>query len=266
MADEIHEMNSEDGHDPVDRPRPLLEHLEELRTCVMRCLVSWAACALVMLPLAPLVMRWLKKPLVQASELPALQAQGLTLESGLHFIMRLMLWGGMIVSLPLLIFFIARFVFPGLRRKERRWVGGVLVTAGIFFIAGIITGYLYVLPVAIKVLIEINHWVGLDVSLLKFEDYTKFAFETMMAFGLAFELPLLLLILGWIGLISANFLREKRRHAIVIIAFISMILAPPDAISMLVMMVPLCLIYELCIWLIRLREVIRGRENEQTQA
>jgi sec-independent protein translocase protein TatC len=82
-----------------------------------------------------------------------------------------------------------------------------------------------------------------------------------MAFGLAFELPLLLVLLGWMGLISARVLREKRRVAILVNFVIAMLLTPPDAVSMLLMAVPLCLVYEICILLIRARERMRERRT-----
>ena len=244
----------------VDRPRPLLEHLEELRTCLFRCLAAWAICALAILPLTPQILRWLRDPLTRAGQDAAGLVRVLTIDAGMNFILRTMLWGGTFLSLPLLLFFISRFVFPGLRPVERRWVGGLLSAAGALLIAGVAVGYRVILPLALRALIAINAWLGVEMGPLRLEDYAKIVFQTVIAFGLAFELPLLLVVLGWLGVMSAQFLRDKRRHAAVVIAFISMLLTPHDAISMLAMMIPMYAVFEVCILLIRLREIARGRK------
>jgi len=243
--------------DSVDRPRPFLEHLNELRTCVIRCAVAWAACALAMVPLCPWIVRWLQAPLEAAGQDPAALVRVFEIDAGMTFIIQVMLWGGTVLSLPLLLFFIARFVFPGLRPVERRWVGGVLGVGGLFLLLGVAVGYRYVLPVAFEVLVDVIQWLGLGMGPLRLNAYTKIVLQTVLAFGLAFELPLTLVILGWMGVLPSRLLRDKRRHAIVAIFFIAMLLTPPDAVSMLAMALPMCLIYEFCILLVRLRELGR---------
>lgn len=249
-----------DAQAPADRPRPLLEHLEELRTCLLRCLAAWAICALAVLPCTPQILRWLRDPLTRAGQDAAGLVRVLTIDAGMNFILRTMLWGGTFLSLPLLLFFVSRFVFPGLRPVERRWVGGLLTAAGVLLIAGVAVGYRVILPLALQALIAVNRWLGVEMGPLRLEDYAKIVFQTVLAFGLAFELPLLLVVLGWMGILSAQFLRDKRRHAVVAIAFISMLLTPPDAVSMLAMMIPMYAVFEVCILLIRLREVARSRK------
>ena len=244
---------------PDDHPRPLLEHLIDLQRCVLRCLMAWGICVLAVGPLCPRILAWLQAPLAVAGHDPHKLITVLTIDAGIAFVFKTMLWGGTILSLPLLIFFISRFIFPGLQPVERRWVMGVLVTAGIFFVAGVATCYRYVVPLGLEALLAVDRWLGVQFGPLQLEDYAKIVFQMVLAFGLAFELPLLLVILGWMGVVSAAFLREKRRHAIVINFVIAMLLTPPDAVSMLLMGVPLCVVYEICILLIRVREVTHAR-------
>jgi sec-independent protein translocase protein TatC len=241
----------------TDQPRPLLEHLEDLRKCVWRGLLVWMLCVLAVGPFCPQVLAWLQAPLALTGRDPRQLITVLSVDAGITFVFQTMLWGGTILSLPLLLFFLSRFVFPGLRPAERRWVVGVLLTAGAFFVAGVATCYRYVVPLGLEALLAVNRWLGVQVGPLRLDDYATIVFQMVLAFGLAFELPLLLVILGWLGVVSAHFLRAKRRHAIVINFVIAMLLTPPDAVSMLLMGVPLCLIYELCILLIRARELMR---------
>lgn len=255
---------SDEPHNPAaenagDHPRSLLEHLEELRKCVMRCLLVWGLCVLAVGPFCPQVLAWLQAPLATAGHDPHALITVMTVDAGIAFVFKTMLWGGTILSLPLLLFFISRFVFPGLRPVERRWVVGVLIVAGVFFVAGVATCYRFVVPLGLEALLAVDRWLGVSFGPLRLDDYAKIVFQMVLAFGLAFELPLLLMILGWMGVVSARFLREKRRHAIVINFAIAMLLTPPDAVSMVLMGVPLCLIYEVCILLIRARELARGK-------
>jgi len=133
-----------------------------------------------------------------------------------------------------------------------------LVTAGVFFVAGVAICYRFVVPLGLEALIAVDRWLDVSFGPLRLEDYARIVFQMVLAFGLSFELPLLLVILGWMGVVSAAFLREKRRHAIVINFVIAMLLTPPDAVSMMMMGVPLCVVYEICILLIRARELSRG--------
>ena len=246
------------GAHPDDRYRPLLVHLEELQKCVLRSLLAWGLCVLLVAPFCPLILGWLQAPLATAGYDPHMLITVLTVDAGIAFVFKTMLWGGTILSLPFLLFFLSRFVFPGLRAVERRWVMGVLAAAGFFFVAGVLTGYRYIVPLGLEALIAVDRWLGVSLGPLRLEEYARIVFQMVLAFGLAFELPLLLVILGWMGVVSAAFLREKRRHAIVINFVLAMLLTPPDAISMMMMGVPLCIVYEVCVLLIRARELTRG--------
>ncbi|MFZ4398088.1 MAG: twin-arginine translocase subunit TatC [Kiritimatiellia bacterium] len=221
--------------------------------------MAWVLCVLAVGPFCPQVLAWLQAPLFAAGQDPHALITVMTVDAGIAFVFQTMLWGGTILSLPLLLVFVSRFVFPGLRPVERRWVVGVLVVAGLFFVAGVATCYRFVVPLGLEALLAVDQWLGVSFGPLRLEDYAKIVFQMVLAFGLAFELPLLLVILGWMGVVSARFLREKRRHAIVINFVIAMLLTPPDAVSMMMMGLPLCVVYEICILLIRIRELARGK-------
>ena len=105
----------------------------------------------------------------------------------------------------------------------------------------------------------VNNWVGLSVTEVQIENYVPLVLKLVLAFGLVFQIPLILFVLGWLGVISSDSLRRWRRFAIVLAFFLGMVLTPPDPMSQILMAVPMVVLYELCIWVIKLREVATGR-------
>lgn len=241
---------AETGDEYNDPPRPFIEHLMELRDCIIKCAISWVICELVMIPFAPRVLAWLKAPAGSAQDM----VQGLGWTTGVEMIIKIMVWGGTALSMPFLTFFIMRFVFPGLRRSERTLITFCLVASTVLFAGGVWMAYATTLNIAIQILQQINAWMGIPNNIVRVDSHVEFALKMIIAFGLAFQLPLLVLLLGWLGVISSKMLREKRRYSIVIIFTLAMVLTPPDPASQIIMAVPMCFLYEVCIWVIWLRE------------
>lgn len=250
---------SEPANDYNDPPRPFLEHLFDLRSCLVNCAVAWGVCEILILPFAPRIMHWLLAPAGSSKGM----VQGLGWSSGVGMLLKIMLWGGTALSLPFLIFFIMRFVFPGLKRSERSIIMFCLSASTVLFAGGVFMAYSATLEIAIQVLQKINNWVGVRVEIVRMEEHVDIVLKTIIAFGLAFQVPLLLLALGWMGIIPSEVLRTRRRIAIVVIFVMAMVLTPPDPVSQIIMAVPMCLLYEACIWIIRLRELAKrqGRDS-----
>jgi sec-independent protein translocase protein TatC len=238
-----------------DPPRPFLEHLLDLRDCVIKCAISWVVCSLLIVPFIPKIMHFLMTPAGTSME----KVQGLGWTVGVEMILRIVFWGGTTLSLPLITYFILRFVFPGLKRSEKSLILFCLLGSTVLFLGGVWLAYAKTLNLAIQVLEQITTWVGLRTEIVRIDDHISFTLKMLIGFGLAFQLPLLLLALGWLGFISSKALREKRRIAIVIIFTLAMVLTPPDPASQIIMAIPMCLLYEACIGAIWLREKAIGK-------
>ena len=180
--------------------------------------------------------------------------QGLDLTSGFTTAMSISLWGGTAISFPFLVYSILRFIFPALTNREKIILLSILVFGSALFLVGVTMAYSKTLPLVVEVFQKINEWVGLPVTTIRIEGYISIVLKTIIAFGLVFQLPLIIFVLGWFGVISSQGLRDKRRVAIVLSFVMSMFLTPPDPMSQLFMAIPLCLLYELSIWAVWVKE------------
>lgn len=246
-----------------DQAQPLLEHLEEFRRLLIHCLGVLAIGIVVCIPLAKPLVRWLQAPLLRVAEKNQYTFELITTSpvEGFLQLMKVVLAGGVLVSLPFMVMFAARFIFPGLKPAEQKHlVQGGVAGAGLF-ILGVAFGYLLTLPVAVKVMFTFNNYLGTTAN-WKIDSYLGFTLQLLIGFGLAFELPLLLLLLGRLGIVSPAQLRQYRRHVIVGILVVAMVLTPPDVPSQLQMAIPLWLLYELCVLILSLRER-GGRRPEE---
>ena len=212
--------------------------------------VAWVVCAVVCACCTPWIMAWLKSPAGEDGRL----LQGLDLTSGVSAIISIAGWGGTALAFPFIIYAILRFVFPALTNREKFVILAIMTLGSAFFLGGAVMAYAKTLPMVVSAFQAINRWVGFEMEILRIENYISIVLKTIIAFGLVFQLPLVLFVLGWFGVVTSKGLREKRRVAIVLAFFLAMFLTPPDPMSQIFMAVPLCLLYELSIWAIWLKE------------
>lgn len=231
-----------------DHEQPFLEHLEALRKTLLCGLIAVTVCSAICIPLAGRVMEWLQAPLLRIAAKKGYSFELITTSPVEAFtqLVKTIFASGILLSLPLLIFFAANFIAPGLKPKERKFlaVGGVI--GAILFVVGVALCYFISLPVAVNVMFYFNDYLG-TVANWKIDKYLGFVMHLLIGFGLAFELPLILVILGRLGIVTLQQLREYRRHVFVGILVLAMLLTPPDVITQLQMAIPLYLLYECCI-------------------
>src|SRR3984957_5272866 len=156
--------------------------------------------------------------------------------------------GGVILTCPYWLYHVWRFLSPGLYKHERRYAVGFIISGTLLFVWGVCFVYFLVYPAAFQYLFTIGGDV--DKPMITIEEYLSFFTMTTLMFGAAFELPVVLMVLAMMGIIDAAFLKAKRRYAFVILAIVAAVLTPPDGLSMVMMLVPLCFLYESSVWLI----------------
>jgi len=239
---------------------PFLDHLEELRwrilysllAVVIGTLVGWVLVEhvdVIGLLIQPI------KPLIPGGKLRV------TSPTDPFFItLKFAFVLGLVLASPVVGYQAWAFLTPALYERERRLIIPALSAGALLFLAGASAAYLWVLPRALGVLLSFQH----DVfdPLITADKYFAFAAQLIIAFGVVTELPLVVVILAILGLVTPRFLARNRRYAIAFSAGAAALLAPPDAISMLLMMVPLWLLYEVsiwCAWVVEKRRLRRQR-------
>lgn len=159
---------------------------------------------------------------------------------------------GLVVSAPFWLYQLWKFISPALYRNEKKMATGFIFFGTFQFILGVLFSYFVVLPMAFKFLMTFGG--DIDKPMITIDHYLGFFTQTAVIFGLTFEMPVVITFLGMMGLVSQRFLKEKKKYAVVAITVVSAIAAPPDALSMILLMVPLWVMYEISIVVVGLFE------------
>lgn len=245
----------DERHDP---PRPLLEHLLALREALIFAFVSWLVGFGVALAAAPWVLSFITS---RASAcLGLLQCTELT--EPFWIWMSIGAWGGTAISFPFWVYAVLRFVFPALSRREKAFILVLLLSGTVLFTLGAFLAYWQTLPLAIQAFHSMAGLLHVKQEIISLGSYVPLVMKLIFAFGLVFQVPLVLTSLGWLGVLTSRGLREKRRIAIVIAFILGMVLTPPDPLSQILMALPLCLLYEISILIVASKERLTGRNKE----
>jgi sec-independent protein translocase protein TatC len=172
---------------------------------------------------------------------------------------------GLALSFPIIGWQLYRFVAPGLYKRERNAFLPFLVASPVLFAMGAALVYYVMLPFVLW--FSLNQQIvapGVTVELqARVDDYLKLATTLILAFGLCFQLPVVLALLGLAGIVSSDTLKSGRRFAIVGVFALAAVVTPPDPISMISLAVPICLLYEASIWVVKLIELRKAKEEIQ---
>ena len=167
---------------------------------------------------------------------------------------------------PVLLIQIYKFIAPGLYKNEKKAILPYLISTPILFLLGGLLVYYLVMPLAIKFFLSFET-LGSNTSLpiqleAKVNEYLSLIMRLIFAFGISFQLPILLNLLARIGIVNADYLRTRRRYVIVIIFTLAAILTPPDPITQVGLAIPLLLLYELSIFTVKFTEKIKEKKIE----
>ncbi|MEK7396183.1 MAG: twin-arginine translocase subunit TatC [Candidatus Poribacteria bacterium] len=238
------------------------DHLDELRVRVIRCLWVFTAGFLVLYFFSEQILGILRGPLFLV--LPPTQQKLYFTSLFENFLTHLKIAGysALFVFSPYYFYQLWCFIAPGLYSKERRLALPFICAATTFFLGGACFAYFIVFPVGFKFFV--TYGGPTDIPLLTIDSYYTTCLKLLLLFGLAFEIPVIIVFLGYIGLVDSALLRKHRRVAIIGITVIAALFAPPDAVSMLMLGGPLVLLYECSIWVVQWLEP-RRRETRQVE-
>ncbi len=225
---------------------PLTEHLRELRIRLIRSIIAFIITAGASFYFARHVFEFLKNPVIKSY--PEVELITLSPTEPLFILIKISLTVGMILASPYILFEIWRFVEPALYPNEKKLFIPLLLSSIILFLLGGAFSYLVVLPLALKFLLGLGFSQLAATPYLSVNLYISFILKMLIAFGIAFEMPIFLYMLQRAGIVTQKQLKKFRRYFIVV-AFLVGALIAPDVATQILMAVPLLLLYEISIFL-----------------
>jgi sec-independent protein translocase protein TatC len=243
----------------TSKTMPIMGHLGELRRRITYC----AIVVLVFVIAAFIKKDWvfyvLRRPL-EGTHVDKLTTLGVT--EAFMQILKVSIYTGLIIALPFILYQFWAFVMPALYEREKRNVLPYTAATTVLFLGGVVFAYFVVLPVGLKFLVGYGN--DMFNQLLQADRYITFVVTFLLAFGVVFELPLVMLLLAWAGMVDHVRMRKVRKYAIVVEAVVATVLTPSqDPLSMALMLVPLILLYEVGIWLAKLVAKRRAKREQR---
>jgi sec-independent protein translocase protein TatC len=239
--------------------KPFLEHLEDLRWTIVKMALTLAVAMIGCFAFRTTLVRILQAPLNAVDpQAQTLRALGITDSITISF--HLAFYAGIVISFPILLYFLAEFVLPALTIVEKRLLFPAIAVSFGLFLLGVLICYFWLLPKTILFFFRDTQSLGWAPT-WTVQQYYSFVTRFTIGFGLAFELPVVVLALVRFGLITYAFMARTRPYAVVLIFILATIITPtPDILTLVAMALPMCLLYESCIW------IAWGMERRQNRA
>lgn len=244
---------------------PIMGHLKELRKRLMISVFAFITASCIAYIYSEHIYNYLTLPLAEASDDRNHKLIYTGLTEAFFTYVKLSCFAGFIVAFPIIATQLYFFVAPGLYRKEKGILLPYLIASPILFLIGALLVYYYVMPLAWKFFIGFET-IGANAVMpmvleARVSEYLALVISLIMGFGLAFQMPIILVLLAQVGFVQGSWLAEKRRFAVVIIFVLAAILTPPDVISQIALAIPLLLLYEISIIICKRIEKNRDQQN-----
>lgn len=263
MSEEKSEKNS------TEKEMTFFEHLEEMRWVIFKCLFTLVITCASLCFFFPYLNAFLMGPLNTAKEMLGadIEVRISSITSPIFIILYMIFLGGFAISLPIMAYFIASFISPALNKAEKATlIPGVLAAIVLFFLGALMT-YFIILPLGIYFSTGLATDILQTTMLLDAEVYYSFVCLCILGIGLAFELPLLEVILIYLGILNVETLKKSRRWVILILVIIAAVITPPDFVTQLTLAMPLYVLFELALIVGEtLRKRKEKKEKEQEEA
>ena len=228
----------------------MLQHFAELRRRILWTFVAFCFAFLFGWYVSPFVQDFLSAPLMDIWTDGAMLYSGVS--DGFMIRMSLALLVAIMIIIPFALWQIWAFVEPGLKVKERRFIFPILILSPILFLIGAGFGFWVLLPFVFGFFIEMNESLSVPSLMLPVaRDYLSFSINLLKVFGIAFQLPLVMVLLNRLGILSRQSAIKMRRYAIIVIVVLAAVLTPPDVVSQVLLAVPMWLLFESSILFMR---------------
>ena len=245
-----------------DEKQPFLAHLEELRKRLIACAIAVGIGFVISYFFSERLFRLLIMPLREAMP-ESDQLIFTNLPEMFLTYLKVAFIAGILVAAPIIFYELWMFVAPGLYRKEKRYAIPFVVSSTILFVGGSLFGYFVVFPFGFKFFLGFaNEYVK---ALPSVKQYFSFSMKLLFAFGIVFELPVVVFFLAKMGLVTPDLLKRNRKYAILLTFVIAALLTPPDVITQCMMAGPILILYEIGILVTRLAQVKR-QDDEEVEA
>ena len=228
-----------------DKSMSFIDHLEELRWRIIKCLFSMVVGGLMTFLFIDFFLDILLQPLLDVDSSEAVNIQVLSVQGMFIIKWSIALIGGFVFSIPIITYQLWVFIAPGLYQKEKVFVTPLVLFSFLSFMLGIFFSYFILIPYSLEFFISLSGERVLNNFSINY--YFNFITWMLLGAGLVFQLPVISFLLSVIGLLTPPFMRHYRRHSVVVIFILSSFITPPDPVSMVLMALPLILLYEISI-------------------
>lgn len=234
----------------IDKKMTLLQHFAEFRRRLLWLLVIFSLAFGVGWFIAPAVQKFLTWPLMSVWPGGSMIYTGLA--DGLMIQFDLATLFAIFITIPFVLWHLWAFVAPGLHRPEKRFIAPILILSPVLFLAGAAFAFYVLFPIAFGFFVELNQSAPVPTAFLPAtRDYLSFSIGLLKVFGLAFQLPLVMVLLNRLGIFPRRIAVKSRRYAIVLIFVIAAILTPPDVVSQCILAAPLMALFELALFFMK---------------